>query len=56
MPLRLPEEYAGRIDENKWEKDFDIDNMENYIAKTVIGYILYKIMWYKIRKYDNYIL
>jgi hypothetical protein len=44
MPLRLPEEYAGRINENKWEKDFDIDNIKNYIAEVVIEYILYKIM------------
>ena len=56
MPLRLSEKYAGRIDENKWEKNFDIDDMKSYITKTVIEYILYKIIWYKIREYDNYIL
>jgi hypothetical protein len=56
MPLRLPEEYAGRIDEDKWEKDFDIDNMKNHIAKAITRYILYKIIWYKMREYDNYIL
>jgi hypothetical protein len=44
MPLRLPEEYVGRIDEDKWEKDFDIDNIKNYITEAVTGYILYKIM------------
>jgi hypothetical protein len=44
MPLRLPEKYAGRIDENKWEKDFDINNMKSYITETVIRYILYKII------------
>jgi hypothetical protein len=56
MPLRLSEEYAGRIDEDKWEKDFDIDNVKNYITETVIGYILYKMMWYKMREYNDYIL
>jgi hypothetical protein len=56
MPLRLSEEYAGRIDEDKWKKNFDVDNIKNHITETVTGYILYKIMWYKIREYDNYIL
>jgi hypothetical protein len=56
MSLRLPEKYVSKIDKNKWEKDFDIDNIKNYIAETVIKYILYKIMWYKMREYDNYIL
>ena len=44
MPLRLPEEYAGRINENKWEKDFDIDNIKSHITETITGYILYKII------------
>jgi hypothetical protein len=44
MPLRLPEEYAGKVNENKWEKDFDINNVKNHIAKTVTEYILYKII------------
>ena len=56
MPLRLPEEYAGRIDENKWEKDFDIDNMKSHITEIITEYILYKMIWYKIREYDNYML
>jgi hypothetical protein len=56
MPLRLPEEYADRVDEDRWGKDFDINNIENYTAKAVIGYILYKMIWYKRREYDNYIL
>jgi hypothetical protein len=44
MPLRLSKKYAGRVDENKWEKDFDINDMKNHITKTVTGYILYKII------------
>ena len=44
MLLRLSEEYAGRVDENKWEKDFDINNMKSHTAKAVIKYILYKMM------------
>ena len=44
MSLRLSEEYAGRVDENKWGKDFDIDNVKSYIAETVTKYILYKMM------------
>jgi hypothetical protein len=44
MPLRLPKEYAGRVDEDKWGKNFDIDNIKSYITETVTGYILYKIM------------
>jgi hypothetical protein len=56
MPLRLSEEYADRVDEDKWGKDFDINDMKDYTAKTITEYILYKMIWYKMRKYDNYIL
>jgi hypothetical protein len=56
MPLRLSEEYVGKIDKDKWEKDFNIDNMKSHTAEIVIKYILYKIMWYKMREYDNCIL
>jgi hypothetical protein len=44
MSLRLPEKYAGRVDEDKWGKDFDIDNIKSHTAEAVIRYILYKIM------------
>jgi hypothetical protein len=56
MPLRLSEEYADRVDENKWGKDFDINDVENHIVKAVTGYILYKMMWYKKREYDDCML
>ena len=44
MSLRLPEEYAGKIDEDKWKKDFNIDNIKSHTAKAITRYILYKIM------------
>jgi hypothetical protein len=56
MLLRLPKEYADRIDEDRWRKDFDINDIENHTAKAVTGYILYKMIWYKMREYDDCIL
>ena len=44
MPLRLPKKYAGKVDENKWEKNFDIDNIKSYTTKAITKYILYKII------------
>ena len=54
--MRLSDEYIDKIDEKRWGKDFDVNNIKNHTAKAVIGYILYKMTWYKRREYDDYIL
>ena len=54
MPLRLPEELREAVDEDKWGKDFDITNKEDLTPEVVEGYILHTMMWYKMRKYDDY--
>ena len=40
MPLRLPKKYAGKVDENKWEKNFDIDNIKSYTMYLVIAFVV----------------
>ena len=54
--MRLSDEYVDKVDEERWGKDFDVNDIENHTIKAVTGYILYKITWYKRREYDDYIL
>ena len=56
MPLRLPEEYADRVDKKRWGKEIDVNNEEEHTAEAVTGQILYKMMWYKMREYDDRLL
>jgi hypothetical protein len=41
MSRRLPPEYVDRVNQEKWEKVFDVDDEENHITKIIIEYILY---------------
>ena len=56
MPLYLLEEYANRVNKDKQGKELDINNKEEYTIEVVIGQILYKIIQYRIREYNNYLL
>jgi hypothetical protein len=56
MPLRLPEEYADRVDKERWGKEIDVNNEKEHTAEAVTGQILYKMMWYKMREYDDRLL
>ena len=44
MPLCLPEEYANRVDKDRWGKELDVNNKEEHTVEAVMGQILYKIM------------
>jgi hypothetical protein len=54
MSRRLSSKYADRINQEKWEKVFDVDDEEDYIIKIVTGYILYRLTWYQTEQHDNY--
>ena len=56
MPLYLLEEYTNRVNKDKQGKELDINNKEEYTIEVVIGQILYKIIQYRIREYNNYLL
>ena len=56
MPLYLLEEYTNRVNKDKQGKELDVNNKEGHTVEVVIGQILYKIMWYRMREYNDYLL
>ena len=56
MPLRLPEEYADKVDRDRWGKEFCPNNVEDHTTEIVTGHILNRLLWYKMREYDDYTL
>jgi hypothetical protein len=54
MSRRLSPEYADRVNQEKWEKAFNVDDEKNHITKIVTGYILYRLAWYQTKKHNNY--
>ena len=56
MPLYLLEEYTNKVNKDKQGKELDVNNKEEHTIEVVIGQILYKIIQYRIREYNNYLL
>jgi hypothetical protein len=54
MSRRLLPKYADRVNQEKWEKAFDVDDEKNHITKIIIEYILYRLIWYQTEQYNNY--
>jgi hypothetical protein len=54
MSQRLLPKYVDRVDQEKWEKAFDVDDNEDHITKIITGYILYRLTWYQAEEYNNY--
>ena len=53
MPFPIPEEHVDLIDKDKWGKDFEIENADFLTTKTITGHILYRMLFYKKRAYED---
>jgi hypothetical protein len=53
MPFPIPEEHIDLIDKDKWGKDFEIENADFLTTKTITGHILYRMLFYKKRAYED---
>jgi hypothetical protein len=42
ITISIPKDYVDRVDEEEWEKPFDVKNEEN-ISITINGYILHQL-------------
>jgi hypothetical protein len=54
MSRRLSSEYVNRVNQEKWEKAFDVDDEKGHIVKIVTEYILYRLTWYQTEQHDDY--